>query len=178
MRIFNIFHNIVKKISRTDSTVADLSDAISAIPDTVIDMVYPIGSVYMSVGNTNPEVLFGGTWEQIEDTFLLSAGSTYTAGDTGGEATHTLSTGEMPAHTHGSKSLSGTLSAYTWSTGSSSGIVTKETPYQNMDMYGGSNIGHNYYTINATHEHNSVGSGTAHNNMPPYLVVYMWKRIA
>lgn len=74
------------------------------------DQIYPVGSIYMSINSTNPGTLFGGTWVQIEDTFLLSAGSTYTAGDTGGNADHTHTTGNhtltaaesgMPAHGHG-----------------------------------------------------------------------------
>ncbi len=142
------------------------------------DDIYPVGSIYMSVNNVSPATLFGGTWVQIKDTFLLSAGDNYTAGDTGGEAAHTLSTGEMPAHTHGSKSLSGTFYAYAWDNGGSSGIVSHTTPHKNMDMYGGDSVGHQYYTINASHEHTSVGNGTAHNNMPPYLAVYVWKRTA
>lgn len=71
-----------------------INDEISPTFDTI----YPIGSIYMSTANVNPGTLFGGTWEQIQDKFLLSAGSTYTAGNTGGSATmahtHTLS------HTH------------------------------------------------------------------------------
>lgn len=145
---------------------------------TFLNKVYPVGSIYMSVNSTSPATLFGGTWERIQDKFLLSAGSTYSAGATGGEATHILTTGELPSHTHGSKTLTGTLSAYTWDTGSASGIVTKETPYKNTAMNSGNTVGHNNYTINATHEHDSVGSGTAHNNMPPYLAVYVWKRTA
>ena len=49
----------------------------------LIDAIYPVGSIYMSVNNVNPSVLFGGTWEQIKDTFLLSAGDTYNAGSKG-----------------------------------------------------------------------------------------------
>ena len=50
------------------------------------DDIYPIGSIYISTSPTNPSTLFGGTWTQIEDRFLLSAGSTYSAGSTGGSA--------------------------------------------------------------------------------------------
>lgn len=65
-----------------------------------IDDIYPIGSIYMNINNINPEIVFGGQWEQIQDKFLLAAGSTYTGGDTGGEATHTLTVAEMPNHNH------------------------------------------------------------------------------
>ena len=63
----------------------------------LLDMAHPIGSIYRSVNATNPATLFGGTWEQIKDCFLLSAGDTYAAGSTGGEATHKLTVAEMPA---------------------------------------------------------------------------------
>ena len=142
------------------------------------NLIYPVGSIYMSTVNVNPATLFGGTWEQLEDRFLLGAGTTYTAGDTGGEAEHTLTVNEIPSHTHGSKSLVGTMNPLAWTTSASeSGIVSGVQ--QHTDRYGqsGSNWGDRRYTINATHEHNSVGGGQAHNNMPPYIVVYMWKRL-
>ncbi|MGB9979361.1 phage baseplate protein [Methanobacterium sp.] len=66
----------------------------------IIDMIYPVGAVYISAVNTNPATLFGGTWVQIKDKFLLSAGDTHSAGSTGGEETHILSTAEMPVHKH------------------------------------------------------------------------------
>ena len=67
---------------------------------TVLDKVYPVGAIYMSVNSTNPKALFGGTWVQIKDRFLLAAGTIYKAGATGGEATHTLTESEMPSHKH------------------------------------------------------------------------------
>lgn len=54
-----------------------------------IDNFYPINSIYLSMSSTNPGTLFGGTWEQIQDKFLLCAGSVYTAGSTGGNNSHT-----------------------------------------------------------------------------------------
>ena len=66
----------------------------------IFDAIYPIGSIYISVNSTSPATMFGGTWEQIQDTFLLSAGSTYTAGNTGGSSTVTLETTNLPSHTH------------------------------------------------------------------------------
>ena len=117
----------------------------------VIDMVYPVGSIYMSVNSTSPSTLFGGTWVQLEDRFLLGAGTTYTAGDTGGEATHTLTKNEMPAHSHSFPHFQ--------SNGSSTGYCAA------WDQ-----------TKMATSNTGDTGSTQPHNNMPPYLVVYMWQR--
>ena len=63
-----------------------------------IDQVYPVGSIYMSVNSTNPSALFGGTWVQLKDKFLLGAGDSYAAGATGGEAAHLLTNDELPAN--------------------------------------------------------------------------------
>lgn len=72
--------------------------------ENILKAVYPVGSIYMSMTDTNPNVLFGfGTWEQVKDRFLLSAGDTYKAGNTGGEATHSLTVDEMPSHKHTAK---------------------------------------------------------------------------
>ena len=140
---------------------------------------YPVGAIYLSVNSTSPATLFGGTWEQLENRFLLGAGSDYTAGATGGEAEHALTLDEMPSHTHGSKSLVGTMNPLAWATSASeSGIVTGVQQHNDRIGNAGSNFGDRKYTINATHEHDSVGGNAAHNNMPPYLVVYMWKRTA
>lgn len=145
---------------------------------------YPVGSIYMSVNSTNPRAFFGGTWQQIKDCFLLSAGNTYTAGNTGGEAAHKLTTNEMPAHTHGSKALQGAFTlrglvgGLDW--GSASGMISRSSGsnYSNSVTTQSSSQATTAFTVDATHEHTSVGSGTAHNNMPPYLVVYVWKRTA
>jgi microcystin-dependent protein len=107
----------------------------------------------------------GGTWERIKDRFLLAAGDSYTAGDTGGEATHTLTTSEIPDL--------GTFVALNWSdqvhhtTGifKNGGMKT-----QDRTAPAGTEMGENY--IKAS------GGEQAHNNMPPYQVVYIWKRTA
>lgn len=119
-----------------------------------IDNLFPVGSIYLTIGNTNPSTFLGGTWEQIKDRFLLGAGNTYTAGNTGGEATHTLTINELPPHNHGFK-------GYT-SFGQGTGAGFR--------VYG-TDGGADYSTFN-------TGSEQAHNNMPPYLTVYMWKRTA
>ena len=53
---------------------------------TIYNAIYPVGSIYMSVNSTSPQTLFGGTWEQIKDTFLLASGTSYSNGATGGSA--------------------------------------------------------------------------------------------
>ena len=78
----------------------------------IFDAVYPVGSIYMSVVSTSPATLFGGTWSQLEDRFLVGAGQTYTAGGTGGSATHTLTTDEIPSHTHGLNSHTHSVGAH------------------------------------------------------------------
>ena len=116
---------------------------------------YPVGSIYISVNNTNPCNYFGGVWERIKDTFLLSAGDTYNAGSTGGEATHTLTVDEIPTHNHTFPIYSGTGSM------ADGGYINK----------GNGVWKDNTYTTNR-------GGGKPHNNMPPYLAVYVWKRTA
>lgn len=118
----------------------------------LIGAVYPVGSLYMSVNGTDPGTLFGGTWERLKDRFLLAAGDTYAAGATGGEATHTLTVSEMPSHNH-------------------------------TYMIPGNETGTSWYDANgtakgATQSSGDSGGSAAHNNMPPYIAVYVWKRTA
>lgn len=126
---------------------------------TVLDKVYPVGSIYMSVNSTNPKTLFGGTWVQIKDRFLLAAGTTYKAGATGGEAAHTLTESEMPSHNH---------AVYYPNAGAADHSAPGNYPDGPSDS--------TYYAIGSYTS--SAGGGTAHNNMPPYLSVYVWKRTA
>ena len=119
----------------------------------VLLAAYPIGSIYTSVNATNPSSLFGGNWEAFgEGRMLLGAGGGYTAGDTDGSATHTLTINEMPSHTHS---------------------FTQENT-RGAGSLGAGNGESSFSTVNTS----STGGGAAHNNMPPYIVVYIWKRIA
>ena len=165
----------------------------------VFNMIYPVGSIYMSVNSTSPSILFGGTWEQIEDTFLLTAGSTYTAGDTGGSATHTpdgiLSGGAVGNHTLTETELpvvrSGTIDWH----GQEHGTHI----YTIGDKWYGTKVNNMYQTTgqtNGAYSYQSIGfqfggggahnhpftqptfTGTSQNTMPPYLAVYCWKRTA
>lgn len=116
---------------------------------------YPVGAIYMSVVSTSPATLFGGTWSALEGRFLIGADGTYTAGSTGGAATHTLDATEMPTHSHAVAARNNTAD---WT-----------LPYARTVDASGTEV--SLSTGNA-------GSGVAHNNMPPYLSVYMWKRTA
>lgn len=119
--------------------------------------IYPVGSIYISTVSTNPSTLFGfGTWAQIKDTFLLAAGTTYKAGSTGGEATHKLTVNEMPAHTH------------------------QQSVGQSSEDFIVAQGGEASWVLNGagTSQTGSTGGSAAHNNMPPYLAVYVWKRTA
>lgn len=127
-------------------------------PEAMDEIAYPVGAIYLSVTDVNPAALFGGTWEQIKDTFLLACGDTYAAGSTGGEATHTLTVDEMPRHRHQTNE-SGRSGNFSSGTGYSTGV---------SNDYGDSNIMYTTYD----------GGNQPHNNMPPYLAVYMWKRVA
>ena len=117
---------------------------------------YPVGAIYLSVTDVNPAALFGGTWERIGGRFLLGADSTYAAGSTGGEAAHTLTVDEMPKHNHEIDNLNAAGNA---------------TPYMTVQAQDKKGYGGNVQTMFA-------GGGKAHNNMPPFLAVYMWKRTA
>lgn len=140
-----------------------LADIGATTVNEILGLVYPVGSIYMSINNVSPVTLFGGKWVQIQGRFLLGASDVYKANTTGGEATHTLTANEMPEHAHYMASgNSGGDSTWTPDAGSYlvDSVTTDKTTYW-------AQIGMN-----------NAGGSAAHNNMPPYLVVYMWRRLA
>lgn len=153
--------------------------------------IYPVGSIYMSTVSTNPATLLGfGTWEAMPAGRVLLAqgksswGTTYNAGSTGGEATHQLTVGEMPAHSHtglvSTTNLTGTIS-YVSKGRRESGIFNLQSIW-NTALHGSAPADEWGFDVilNATHNHsvtiNNSGSNQAHNNMQPYITCYMWKR--
>ena len=141
---------------------------------SLLDMVYPVGSIYLSVSGTDPQTLFGGTWARLEDVFLLAAGAKHAAGSTGGEESHTLTDREMP--THNGHLSAGIAGAAPYGKGNYEGYLNVSA----MTAYvGGGYRGWNVYSGNEMHPASeAAGGGQPHNNMPPYLAVYTWKRTA
>lgn len=121
--------------------------------------LYPVGAIYLSTVATSPAELFGGTWKRLEGRFLLGCSADYPAGTAGGAAKVTLTVAQMPTHAHQFSRIP---------------IVSNELT-----------AGGNYYAEKSTavdklvaQNTETAGGGKAHTNMPPYLAVYAWERIA
>lgn len=177
-------------LDSTQTNVTTLAEALELLNTTklakseLLNAVYPVGSIYISVSETSPNTLFGGTWERLKDRFLMAAGDSYAAGATGGEAAHTLTVEEMPNHGH---------AVHVWDNAGTTGNAyyysgtTKKT-HTGARLYNGtaSSWVASGSTASAAQEGRGdvsggtelVGGSAAHNNMPPYLAVYMWKRTA
>ena len=140
----------------------------------IMNAIYPVGAIYMSVSSTNPSVIFGGTWEQIQDRFLLACGSSFLNGQTGGSVEHnhitgdcTLTIDQIPSHKHNNPCAV----VYGGNAGIHRSLFATDSDFWNMDdpnnptsLSGGGQ----------SHNHGNTGNS---GNLPPYLAVYTWKRI-
>lgn len=113
--IMSRFNNGVLSVANGGTGVtslAALKTALGVSNQSIVNLIYPVGSIYITAGSTNPQTIFGGTWERIKDSFLLAAGDTYAAAATGGAASQSytpagtiggtaITEAQMPAHTHG-----------------------------------------------------------------------------
>ncbi|MBY0274433.1 hypothetical protein K2Z84_03755 [Candidatus Binatia bacterium] len=156
-----------QKLTWNGSTLSCATDATGGGDQlTILQAAYPVGSIYMNALNSaNPSVLLGfGTWVAFGEGRVLvgkaPSGTFQTAGATGGEENHTLTAAEMPPHTHG---LS--LPMRNWN-----GWNGSDNFIQASTNGGGSGT----FTGNT----DSAGSGSPHNNLQPYIVIYMWQRAA
>lgn len=222
---------------RIDGTDYDIKDSAAIHMDEWLDIVYPVGSIYMSINSTNPNTLFGGSWQRITGKFLLSAtdgGATGTnvnsradvaPGASGGTATHShtnpntgtnngntgASTGNtggtkltaaqsgVPAHQHAPSSVTtrrfvlataspstdaasnigGSGNKYPYITGSNtweSVSGTQPNTAQNAASAHSHSLGGHTHTL-GNHSHTQGNTGSS-NNMPPFLSVYVWKRVS
>ena len=152
------YNDLTNKPSIPSKTSDLINDSGFVSQSNLVDLVYPVGSNYWSSSNISLSILFGGTWTQVKDRFVLAAGDSYSVNATGGEKTHTLTIDEMPGHDHRASQW-GEL--YVWG-GAESGKFAEGS--------GG------YETLLSGVNTSSTGGGQAHNNMPPYLVAYCWRR--
>lgn len=147
----------------TSGSYVDLTNKPSIPTNTsIVDLIYPVGSYYWNSNSTSPATLFGvGTWTQITNQFVFAAGGDYASGDTGGEVDHLLTIQEMPSHDHR--------------------CIMDQSFYAYggpMESNEGPASGHGYaypfyYSFTGT-----KGGSRSHNNMPPYIVAYCWRRDA
>lgn len=158
--------NINAEITRATDKETELKNDIDNTKTSVLNEIkawvnetqHPIGSIYITTTNVSPSNIFGGTWEQLKDRFLLACGDKYNPGTTGGESEHTLSIDEMPAHSHD------TVNSH---------IIANDTDDHPITLMNGTDARlsqNTRATIN-------MGGNLPHNNMPPYITVYVWKRI-
>lgn len=131
---------------------------------------YPVDSIYISYSHTSPAALFGGTWTRIESRFLWGVPQTDTIGSTGGAQTHTLTSNEMPSHTHEFRYSTDNGSTWNGASAGRDGTIGDDN-YLGMSR---SVTAFASYQVKLTW----VGGGAAHNNMPPYINVSIWRRTA
>lgn len=134
----------------------------------LLQVIYPVGSYYISGISTSPSSIIGGSWTQIDGgRFLCAAGSSYTAGATGGSASVTLTVNQMPTHWHDvqENSTGSWLNCGVWRTNVSGG--------SNWWMPAGGSFEGDPRLATAT-----TGGSQSHENRPPYIVAYIWRRTA
>ena len=137
---------------------------------TFFDKIYPIGSIHITTNGVNPSNYFDGEWERIQDTFLLASGTTYANGSTGGSATVKLTSAQsgVPQHTH---TYAHTDTTYKLNT-------TNRKPGTSTAVAYGTSISATANNTTKTSSNNTAANASqAHENMPPYLAVYMWERV-
>ena len=162
-----------KKVDSNKTSILDLTNKENS--NNIFLKTYPVGSIYISTSSANPSTIYGGTWERYGQGKTLvglneSETEFSTINKTGGEKTHTLTINEMPSHNHQIGSGDG-----------SNGLIIGSAPESNI-LVGVNNyyikydgVGNGPSTYLNTY---NVGGSSAHNNLQPYITVYMWKRIS
>jgi len=164
--------------NKTLSTGSDIDTNVDVVE--VLKKIYPVGVIYSSTVSTNPATLFGfGTWEAYGEGRVLvgkaGSGTFNTAGATGGAETHTLTSAQMPTHTHTQDAHTHNITFSATTTPSTFGAVTA-----GGGQYGASgevDTGARYLVnSNTTATNQNTGGGEAHSNLQPYVVVYIFRR--
>lgn len=189
-------------------TVGQLNKKLSSALDQLnrlAGQLYPVGSIYMNVNNVEPSAIFGGSWERMPSgRMLVNSGDGFNLGQIGGEKEHRLTEDELASHSHDVNNINGNTTSTAKLVGKFSssirpngditdvpyrngfGIVSKESEYGIHAKDGGNSSPGRNYVIDASHSHTvnlnismlPSGKNQPHNNMPPYIVVNMWKRIS
>ena len=160
-------NDIEAETTRATNKETELKNDIDGTKTSVLNEIkawvnetqHPIGSIYITTKNISPSNIFGGTWEQLKDRFLLACGDKYNPGTTGGEAEHTLTIDEMPSHSHDTINNK---------------IIANDNDDYPITFMNGTDA---RLSQNARGTFN-VGGNLPHNNMPPYITVYVWKRVS
>lgn len=152
-------------------SLSDINNRISEAEDDAARSAYPVGSLYFNANtSTNPNTLLGfGSWSRFgQGRMILSQGNGYANGSTGGAATHTLTTSEMPSHSHNWAGKNGNSN---YGTGANDVHYTQggESSDDAIRTGGTARTDPGRFTTD-------VGGGQPHNNMPPYITVYVWQR--
>ena len=183
----NLTDELVKSLSAGSGSTVQAGgnkQENQALLEQILDRAYPVGSIYMSVNATSPATLFGGTWERISGRFLLAADSSHAAGSMGGEANHTLTVAELPKHSHVQKGVSfgeENSSPIRLDIQDDGNVVTYDStgsPTWAIDKSSSATKTYRTISLGVDGDTGITGGGEAHNNMPPYLAVYVWKRTA
>lgn len=181
----------VLNISSADVLKIGDDDTSTVLSTGVLNAIYPVGTIYTTVVATNPGTIFGGTWVEFGAGRVLvgrSSGETEfdTVEETGGAKTVTLSTSQMPTHSHtqsahshsGSTDTQGLPNSPYWGFGTSENNVNGVRAYNITNSYSSTNHSHNISTNSVAPAIQNAGGGMAHNNIQPYIVVYFFKRTA
>lgn len=159
--------------SAAQSAIAAKDEAEAIALGNIRDIIFPVGSIVQYASDSiDPNTLIGGTWERIQGRFLFGADSSHAIGSEGGSETQTLTTANLPRHMHFTiRMAQGETSPDYLHTVARSDFEHSQWENARYQLYGvdaEANSGKSSY----------VGNGTAHNNMPPYLTIYIWKRTA
>ena len=182
-----------------NAKLTELVNELIEKQNNTLNEVYPIGSVYISMNDTNPSTLFGGTWEQIESGRMLQSTST-ASGQLGGSQTAsftptgtvgdtTLTVNQMPSHKHiiyqdadGVGSRYAVVTNYGLKGGSKIRILSDDAGLSDLHPGSGDNakglVNADYAGGNQPHTHTFTGNSTTINTVSPYITVYMYKRTA
>lgn len=154
-----------------------VSDRNENLKSTLIDLIYPVGAIYLSVNNVSPQALFGGQWAQIKDKFLLSAGDSYTAGGTGGSEVHSHQYGWQYGAYHRSMSyeMNPNAGLLNYAKDGSYTLLNNKR-YIAYEAPINANVGESNIEVTMDF-YKDIANASYESTLPPYLVVYMWKRI-